>query len=504
MFDEALTDSLAKASVSTEAFVKLFFPPEETDKYEIPFSWLHREILTLLDDPEKQKVGVLAPRGIGKTSMFHAFIMRLICFRKVRYVMYVSTSATHAEQQTENIKELFQANQLIKNVFGSPKISDYKDGDAIVDDSFAKKSWIAYGNTIVVPRGSGQQVRGALWRGHRPDLIVIDDLEDDELIQNELNREKQLEWFLGSLIKCVNRKKPYKIGYIDTLKHEDALPMHLYGLPDWTWKRYSICDDKYRSHVPDFMTDEQIELEVKSYTEAGKLDTFYREMMNIPIAPGTASFQSRFFKYFQEQDLVYFKHPLESIIIVDPAKSVTPQSDFSAIIGVSVDLENRNIYVRDIFNERVYPDQLYKACLEMARRLGARTIGLEVTSLNEFITFPFYQFLVDQGAIDIEVVELKPRQKKEDRIRTLIPLYRTGLISHNKTCSNVLEQQLLTFPRSAHDDVMDALAYIAEMFQEGGRYFHPPELDEKQVELEYPNDDEDPIELEAYATWSYA
>jgi hypothetical protein len=50
----------------------------------------------------------------------------------------------------------------------------------------------------------------------------------------------------------------------------------------------------------------------------------------------------------------------------------------------------------------------------MAKRLKARAIGLKVTSLNEFITYPFKQTMIQHG-YNFEIVEIKERSKKNDK-----------------------------------------------------------------------------------------
>jgi phage terminase large subunit-like protein len=71
------------------------------------------------------------------------------------------------------------------------------------------------------------------------------------------------------------------------------------------------------------------------------------------------------------------------------------------------------------------------------------------------------------------LVELKARGKKNDRIAMLNPLYRLGYIYHNKNVSHTLENQLMAFPKSKRDDVMDAFAYVVELLELGERYFAP-------------------------------
>jgi hypothetical protein len=178
----------------------------------------------------------------------------------------------------------------------------------------------------------------------------------------------------------------------------------------------------------------------------------------------------------------------EYIVIVDPAKSVQMQSDFSAIVGIGFNPVVPKIYVHDVIAERLYPDEVYKHTLDMAKRLGARVIGLEVTSLNEFITYPFNAYMQKAGRF-YEVVELKARGDKLQRIKSLAPFYRLGLIWHNSVIAHLIEAQLLSFPRSRRLDIMDALAYCIEMFSLGERVFQPDltqeEIAAKEAGTEY-------------------
>ena len=136
----------------------------------------------------------------------------------------------------------------------------------------------------------------------------------------------------------------------------------------------------------------------------------------------------------------------------------------------------------------MYPDEIYNAMFGMAQMLGAKVLGIEETSLNEFIKQPIKNEMFRRGSF-FELVWLKARggMKKEHRVKELVPYYRGGYIYHNASCAGIkkLEQQLLMFPRSALWDLMDAEAYLIEMLELGERYFSPPEYDTKDDEAEY-------------------
>jgi len=331
---------------------------------------------------------------------------------------------------------------------------------------------------------------GEFYHNARPDVIVIDDLEDPETIENDEIRAKRKVWFHGDLVKAVSRiDKNWQIVYIDTLKHEDALLQDLLDHPDWESVRLEMFGDDYKSNAPEFMSDKDVMKEVDYHRSAGLLDVLYREFRNLPISTEDATFRPEYFQYYSEPELANNKKViLETVVIIDPAKTVKLHSAESAIVGVGIDRASARLYVRDVVSRKMYPDELYDEMFSMCARLGAFVIGVEVTSLNEFITQPIRNEMFKRGSNHFkELIELKPRggEKKEMRIAQLVPFYRQGYVYHNPSCCGGLEAQLLSFPRSKLKDIMDAFAYIIQMLDLGDRYFEPPEEEHSDPEDEY-------------------
>lgn len=463
---EQLKDLLAELYVSYPLLFRTLFP----DIFTRPFHNLHFQIFDFLQKSEKRCKLILAPRGIGKTSIVKGIISKKILFRDAHFIMYVSNTLPIAVMQTEAIKRGLLTNKTVRKLFGNIK-ENIRDFGADVDDVFSKEAWVAYGDTIVVPRGCNQQIRGSNWNNYRPDLIILDDPENRKELRNEVNREENRRWLFGDVLYAPDRgSKNWEVIYIDTLKHEDSLPMHLMNHNEWDHIVLSICDEDYKSKVPEFISDEELQTMLEGFRNDGTLDIFYQEYMNMPVATETASFHSQYFKYYEEADLANGRH-VENVILVDPAKTATPQSADSAVVCVGIDTENHQFFIRDIVSGKFYPEQLYEEVFSMASRMNCSVIGLEVTGLNEFILYPFKNEMLRRGLGHIELIELKPRRSKEERISALIPFYRQGQIYHNKACCAKLEGQLLSFPHSALWDVMDATAYLAEMMDIGGRFF---------------------------------
>lgn len=470
-----------------DVFSKTFFP----DAVPTPFSSVHRQMLKLLDSKNKL-TSVAAPRGLGKTTFARILVQHAILYRDYEFILYVSNSETIAELQTENIKRELRTNREVRRIFGDIAINT---DDPEVDDSFSKRAWVAFGNTLVLPRGAGQQVRGLLYKNYRPQLIIVDDLEKRDELENPENRRKIKDWFFSDLLKCVDRySNKWRILYIDTLKHADSLLQDLLDSPHWASARLEICDDNFNSLVPELISTEEILREVEEHRRLGKLDILYSEYRNLPIAKEDASFREQYFRHYLETDLTDAeKKELENIVIVDPAKSAKMQSADSAIVGIGINYRTGAIYIRDIVHGKMYPDQVYDEMFAMVSRLKVHNVGIEVTGLEEFIKQPILNEMQKRGVLaSFEPIWLKARGGSPDgekgkvkRIGALVPYYRQGYIFHNKAICGVLEAQLLGFPRSGLVDVADATAYLIEMLELGGRYFSSPEEDPEDIENEF-------------------
>ena len=503
--EDTFKEILAACAVSTQVMAKTFFP----ERFYLPFADnIHGKIFDLIDSPSN-KVAIAAPRGYGKTSIVALALMaRKILFRHTGFICYINKSHDAASLQTENLRRELVSNRTIKSFFGSIK-ANHMTGE--FEEVFSKKAWVAY-DTLVWPRGAGQQVRGVLFKNDRPGLIIIDDLEDPQKIENEEIRKGWYEWLYADVIKAVPRtNKNWKIVYIDTLKHEDSVLQKLLNSSEWDSVRLEACDDNFESTAPNFMSSEDIQLEWQQHVNAGQTDVFFRELRNLPISTKDSAFQQQYFKYYnlppnkvaREEDLkildveVQQDRNIETVVILDPAKTVKIHSAESAIVGIGIDLSSARVFVRDAISEKLYPDEIYDAMFGMGQMLGAKVLGIEETSLNEFIKQPIKNEMFRRGTF-FELVWLKARggMKKEHRIKELVPYYRGGYIYHNASCVTMrkLEQQLLMFPRSALWDLMDCLAYLVEMLELGERYFSPSENPD-DVESEYRELDYDkPIE----------
>lgn len=504
IISEEVIDVLGECYRDMAVFCRTLLP----DNFYKPFSSLHQIILKKMDEKRPRKKTVICgTRGIGKTSLATAKAAKHILFAESDFIVYVSMSATHAEMQTENLKKDLMSGDIM-DLFGKVNAKTVNE----VEESWSRKTWVATVGagdkkhyTLVLPRGAGQQIRGLRWKSPsgkscRPDLIIIDDLEDPDLINNLDNRKKLKDWFFGDVMRCFNLlDQDWEMFYIDTLKHDDSLMATLLEASDWDKTTVAICDDNYKSLAPEFMSDIDIMKDVESYREKGLLDVFAREVMCKSIAKEDAIFRPEFFKYYEENEQ-WFKELIPSLInvvLVDPAKTAKASSAETGFIVWGIDLIGGRLFLRYAAGERIHQDEQINRALELCRLFNARVLGVECTGSGEYVTYPYMNAAI-QARMAIEVIPLTAKAGKGEfsgpgggklmRISTMAVYYRTGKVYHNKTTSGQMEMQLLTFPRGKRVDVIDAAAYITEMLDIGGRFFMPADVgleSREDVEKEY-------------------
>jgi hypothetical protein len=456
-----------------EAWSRAFFP----HYLDFPFSDDHKRYFALLDDKTKRLIVVAAYRHFAKSAITDIFYgSRETLFRYIRYGEIISKSEDKAMEELMNLKRELTTNERIVDCFGELK-SEEKDlkwaagsFEIRFEDGFIVK-WVA--------KGMKSQQRGLRVGAYRPDLIIGDDMEDPDEIDNDLIRTKRKKRFKADVLHSADARRA-RIILIDTIKHEDSLMCEYLekaspkANPDWEdtpesmrWHGLllEVCDDNYISNWPEFRTTEELKAEANDARKDGSLDLWMRERRNVVISPETQSFKTDFFHPYDEEDFqrTIGQRSLQSAVIVDPSKGLQPESGFTAIVGVSIDHAMGGLYVRDVVNQKLHPDEIYDETVNMARKLKTINIGVEDHGLHEFIRNPFEDFLRKEGFFNI--IWLKPRGRaKEERIKSLIPYYRRGVIWHNPKVCGALESQLMVFPHGKYKDVADALAYFNEMF----------------------------------------
>lgn len=114
------------------------------------------------------------PRGGGKSSTIEMFVTSVAARRARRYVLYVCSTQPQADDHVENIADMMTSERLAEDY---PTLADR------AVDKYGPKAWrrnrvqSAIGCTVDA-LGLDASMRGAKLGRDRPDLIVLDDIDD--------------------------------------------------------------------------------------------------------------------------------------------------------------------------------------------------------------------------------------------------------------------------------------------------------------------------------------
>jgi len=170
-------------------------------------------------------------------------------------------------------------------------------------------------------------------------------------------------------------------------------------------------------------------------------------------------------RYTGESTSVVEEVPITKLVnvfmTVDPAISESERADYTAIVVTGIDKENK-IYVLDYVNQRLSGQRFWDEIFRMYLKYNPKRWGLEEASFQKQLRINLKEEMRRRNVFISQPDELKPLGDKESRIRGLQPRYEAGSLIVKKGMDD-LKYQMINFPRTTYDDVIDALAYTLQV-----------------------------------------
>jgi predicted phage terminase large subunit-like protein len=251
------------------------------------------------------------------------------------------------------------------------------------------------------------------------------------------------------------------------------------------WKSY-----RYKAHNEDFseilwpekFTQERLENERRDYVEQGYPEGYAQEYLNYPIDDSTAYFKLDDFR--NTFDISELDVPLNYYSAIDLAISQRERADFTAIATVGVDSKN-NIYVVDMRRGRWDAKEIIDNMLQVQRRYGPDLFTVEKGSIERAIG-PFLRDTMQEQNVYLNLNLLNPGQDKQSRARSIQARLRQGAVYFDTSLSwyDAFMDEMRTFPRGAHDDMVDAFSWIGLTLDKQTEAPTQSEWDDEQWEEE--------------------
>lgn len=467
--EKVVSNTLDAATI--EGFVDLFLRKHFDDPADTaPF---HREWWDMCTSPH-MFVAISAPRGHSKsTSITLAYTMACVLFRERKFILLISDTETQAAFFLGNIKKILETDETLKKEFGIKSFPKTTESDVIIEFTDGSEARI-------IAKGSEQKLRGLNWNGTRPDLIICDDMENDEIVLNKDRRAKFKRWFTGALLPC--RSKNGLIRIIGTILHMDSLlesympkkstcrhPMETAPLRIKSSIKEYFYAAKYKAHVsmgdfsevlwPDYKNSNWLQSEQAKYKADGLGDVYAQEYLNEPIDESNSLFQKADFPPIKDDDR---NKPVHYYISMDLAVTQKTTSDWSAFVIGGVDSDGR-LQIRKVIRERLDTLQIVDKIMELAKDYQPEFMVVEKGTIANSI-LPALKLRMTEDNLYIPLHMIPSVVDKVQRSGAIRSRMRAGHVKFDTEAPwfDTLFSEAMRFPRDRYDDQVDALSLLGQ------------------------------------------
>lgn len=473
----------AKAAVDFEYFARTYFPhyirQKEDEKTgllrDVEPALLHRWCYDNLPRMVKIKtsvsVAIAAPRGEAKSTYLMIFLLYCVCFGIKHYILFIQDVYEQAAIMLESIKAELEYNQRLKadffEVFGKSGV--WKEGVIVTRN-----------NIKIHARGAGSKIRGLKHGAYRPDMVILDDMENDELVKNPTNRDNLEKWLNAAVDNVGEAGAKIDIFYIGTILHYDSVLNRTLHNMMWKHEIFSAIVqwpanmDLWDKWEEVFAADGETKADEFYFANQAAMDkgavvswpdkrdllylmkkraknsaSFDSEYQNDPLSGENATFTKFTFWNVLSEPVVYFG-------AVDPSLGKKGRArDPSAILIGGYCRSSDTLWVIEAAIKKRLPDKIISDMIYYQRQYNCVMWFVETVQFQEFLRTEAIKRGKKAGVM-LNCIGVPQNVDKDLRIESLQPHVEDGSIRIHFGLTTLI-QQMRHWPKTDHDDGVDCL-----------------------------------------------
>ena len=438
--------------------------------------YLFERLPQIVAAPGGQTDAIAAPRGEAKSTLVsQLFVLWCLVTGRKRYPVIVMDSIDQAYPMLEAIKAELEFNPRLALDFPA------QVGQGRV---WQAGTIVTRGDAKVQVAGSGKKLRGLRHGPYRPDLCVLDDIENDEQVRSPEQRDKLQAWLSKTVLPLGGAGAKFDVVYIGTILHYDSVLSRTLANPLWrsarfkallqwpddllAWDRWeellrrdgpAVAQAYYEAHQPAMDAGAVVSwaarplLALMTIRARDGHDTFDSEYQNDPVAGDNAPFAGAIDFWVQKpDDLIYFGS-------VDPSLGKAGASrDPSAILVGGLRRSTGVLYVVRAEIKKRLPDKIIEDVIELQKQYRCLLWVVETVQFQEFLRTELIK-RAHLAGVPMPARAVQPNTDKLLRIESLQPHVKNGQILLHPSQTTLIEQ-LRHFPKADHDDGPDALQML--------------------------------------------
>lgn len=439
------------------------------------FSMFHRVILAAA--MKFVKLAIAAPRGHGKSTVISfLYVIFCIVFKRKRHIIILQNTLSKATGTLATIKYEVLNNVLLE-VFRIKVTKDTKE-EAIFEHANGFQ-------TRVLCKGYEQMgsIRGEKFIAWRPDLVVVDDLEDDKTVQNPELRAECERIFNDAVDPAIDYTSGGQLLFIGTILHDDCLIAKLISPNQYLeFKKYRFQARNTGVSGDYALWPEKYSLEDLAQIEADDPIKFAKEYQNDPISGARQQFHESDFRRWDIQNgyavlfnadggvmSSYALTDCKAAIGCDLAWSEKKEADDSVLFPGLLTPGDEVLLDYYFAKKGLRPDEFENILFDMVEKYERMTgyiceVGFEKAALEKVMKWLLNKAMQTRKKY-LVLKDIKWDKDKITRIvTTLQPRYVNHTIFHRSKMGEY-EHQLLRIPSGTHDDIVDAGHSIVKLLK---------------------------------------
>jgi len=437
--------------------------------FSSPSPPFHSDIANEILEGQGTQLNIIAPRGHAKSSIVAGVypLFHLMFTKGVKVIVLVSRTQGHATKLLGTIKDVLDYSKEFRYFFGywgQHSARKWTNTEIELKDG-----------SVIICKGTGQQIRGIKHGNQRPTLLILDDPEDENNTKTAEAMEFNLRWLLQSGVPSLDPITG-KICVIGTPQHQRCLVETLKEMKGWKTMEFRPNLDTGEALWEEVWPIEKLRDKKEELDSINRLSVFYREYLCQIVGDEDNLFRPDDFRYYDgtietdpaglstlvltnlNGEEVNERRPVNVFTGVDPASSTKKTADYSVIFNIAIDKEN-NRFVLPYYRKRATPLHLADAIIDNFKFYKSTKTRIESVGYQEMLR----QYIKEQSeklGLFIPGLEVKenPRTSKSYRLESLQPLFANHKVFMRKDMTE-FEDELMLYPRAKNDDLLDGFFY---------------------------------------------
>ena len=477
---QTLLNKYGKTKVQ-EYLREYYGKPENIVKFKFLFSnhltykspSFHDEILTQI--PKGGKKAYAAPRGFAKSTVTNVVGASWLALNSHHhFILIISDTYSQAKLHLGSLKNELETNDKIRSIYGDVKGKTWGEDTIIVKG--------LDGEVMVMALGAGMKIRGLKFRQYRPELAILDDLENTEMVYNAERRTKLERWFSFDLAPALS--VPKNIIYLGTILHYNALLKKVVDrqgkYAGWETKLYEAIDkgqSLWKEMYPlEYLVAIRDDPNHPDYV--GSI-VFAQEYMNRPQDDKDRIIKLDWIKYYTYKEKVLsfegvhevnkreaFRKTLEVFAGVDPAIGEKETSDSFSMYVFGLDKISGNEYQLDMIHGKFTIDEQVTRIVNCCKEWKIDVLGIESNAYQAGL-FQLVKVALQRAGLSTKIRKIFTDKDKIRRARIHSVAFEGGFVKlrQDHPQVDIIKKEIEEFPLGEHDDAFDSLMLAREARQ---------------------------------------